>query len=51
MDDPDYIVQRSEDEGWYVIRIWIKKTAMKGSINALMGRVAKIIPGYIKETK
>lgn len=49
MKDPDYVVQRSDEGEWYVVRIWIKKDAMKVSINKLMNLVSQVIPDFIKE--
>lgn len=49
MNDTDYVVQRSEEGDWYVVRIWIKKDAMKVSINQIMKLIGQVMPDFIKE--
>lgn len=47
----EYVVQRSETEDFILIKIWIKKDAMKVSVNKLMDLIGKVIPEFIKEKK
>lgn len=52
MNDADYVVQRSEiNDGDILVKIWIKKDALKVSPNQLMDLISKVIPDLIKDKK